>query len=365
MRSVAFPLVALLVVGLVMTTAVTSATAVTKGEVDAACADSQDAYTVYSQAKAEFDAAAHALAETEVALETAEASEARIRGLVELRQHEKDRLQESANEQAAELYMEGVSGTASALFMSSPVEAITAASFLGAANDASLDTINDLSATAADLERLGAELEVAIDDLAQMRETRQVAARSQQAAMDTALQSYEQLSDGCRELQSEYQAEQARIAAEEAARRHRQSGSGTRQTISGIVCPFTPGRTQFIDSWGYPRSGGRSHKGADMFAPWDDPVYAVASGTVVTGNYGLGGKIIWLTADNGVGYYYAHLNSHAVESGQRVDQGQLIGYNGNSGNAAGTSPHVHLQIHPSGRGGPAINPYPTVASVCF
>lgn len=354
----------LVVVGTVMT-AVSPANAVTKAEVDAACADSQNAYAIYSQAKAEFDAAAHALAETELALETAEASEARIRGLIELRQQEQERLRETANDQAAELYMEGVSGTASALFMSTPVEAITAASFLGAANDASLDTINDLTATAADLERLGAELEVAIDDLDQMSETRQVAAMNQQAALDTALQSYEELSDGCRELQSEYQAEQARIAAEEAARRHRQSGSGTRQTISGIVCPFTPGRTQFIDSWGYPRSGGRSHKGADMFAPWDDPVYAVASGTVVTGNYGLGGKIIWLTADNGVGYYYAHLNSHAVESGQRVEQGQLIGYNGNSGNAAGTSPHVHFQIHPAGRGGPAINPYPSVASVCF
>ena len=46
---------------------------------------------------------------------------------------------------------------------------------------------------------------------------------TQQTAMDAAMQSYEQLSDGCRELQSESQAEQARIAAEEAARRQRHS----------------------------------------------------------------------------------------------------------------------------------------------
>ena len=83
---------------------------------------------MYSQARAEFDAAAHALAETGLALGTAEASEARIRGLIELREHEQERLRETANEQAAELYMEGVSGTASALFMSTPVEAIAAAS---------------------------------------------------------------------------------------------------------------------------------------------------------------------------------------------------------------------------------------------
>lgn len=72
----------------------------------------------------------------------------------------------------------------------------------------------------------------------------------------------------------------------------------------------------------------------------------------------------WL-ADNSQAYYYAHLNGFAVSDGQRVQQGELIGYNGNSGNAAGTPPHVHLQIHPSGRASAPVNPYNTVAAVCF
>jgi len=49
-------------------------------------------------------------------------------------------------------------------------------------------------------------------------------------------------------------------------------------------------------------------------APWDEPVYAVASGTVSTGNSGLGGKTIWLTSNSGTAFYYAHLNGFAVSS---------------------------------------------------
>ena len=135
--------------------------------------------------------------------------------------------------------------------------------------------------------------------------------------------------------------------------------------VNGFVCPMTPGHTQFIDSWGYPRSGGRTHQGTDMMAPWDEPLFAVESGVIDTDSGGIGGNHIWLDGDSGVGYYYAHLNSFAVSNGARVAQGDVIGYNGATGNAAGGAPHVHFQLHPSGRGGSAINPYPTLAAACF
>lgn len=198
--------------------------------------------------------------------------------------------------------------------------------------------------------------------------------------MGSALSSYEQLTDECKEKQSEYEAEQARLRAEEEARKRREaearrraesggsggaSGGGSARVVNGIRCPFQPGRTQFSNTFGAPRSGGRSHRGVDMFAPWNEPVYAVESGRVSVGNRGLGGKQIFLTGNSGASYYYAHLNGFNVSDGASVNQGDLIGFNGNSGNAAGTSPHVHFQIYPNGYRGGVINPYYSVAAVCF
>ena len=119
-----------------------------------------------------------------------------------------------------------------------------------------------------------------------------------------------------------------------------------------------------MNDWGFPRSGGRTHKGTDIFAPYGAPVYATTSGVVRAKIGGLGGITIWLNGDDGNGYYYAHLSEWAdgIETGVRVSQGELVGYVGDSGNAEGTSPHTHFQIHP-GNGSP-INPYPTLKSIC-
>jgi murein DD-endopeptidase MepM/ murein hydrolase activator NlpD len=124
--------------------------------------------------------------------------------------------------------------------------------------------------------------------------------------------------------------------------------------IDAILCPMNG--SAYGDSWGAPRSGGRSHEGVDMLAPMGTPIYAVVSGSVNFRQNRLGGNAVSLIGDNGNRYYYAHLASYEGTS-RRVNQGDVIGYNGDTGNATGT-PHLHFEIHPGG--GLAVNPTPSV-----
>lgn len=167
--------------------------------------------------------------------------------------------------------------------------------------------------------------------------------------------------------------EAARLAEEqrraEAARAAQQqllqvgsAPAGPAPSIDGRTCPVgTP--NGFIDSWGFPRSGGRTHEGVDMFAPYGTPLYAAAEGFIYrVYNNPIGGLSINLIDTAGNMYYYTHMSSTAVTTGQKVSVGQVIGAVGTSGNAAGTPPHLHWQFHP-GNGEP-INPYPLAYALC-
>lgn len=148
-------------------------------------------------------------------------------------------------------------------------------------------------------------------------------------------------------------------------------GAGGR---GGLVCPVA-GHVSFIDSWGYPRSGGRRHAGQDMFADSGTPLVAIQDGVIsrvdpvnnykVGSNRGdLGGITIWLTADDGTAWYYAHMLyiEAGITVGKRVKAGEKVGAVGNTGNAATTPPHLHIQMHPGG--GEAANPYPVLKAAC-
>ncbi|MGD8322498.1 MAG: M23 family metallopeptidase [Gemmatimonadota bacterium] len=114
-----------------------------------------------------------------------------------------------------------------------------------------------------------------------------------------------------------------------------------------------------LSYWGQPRDGGRRrHEGVDIFARRGTPVLAPADGVVrriqVTR---LGGKVVWLRDPvRNASLYFAHLDSQAVEAGQRVKLGDVLGFVGNTGNARTTSPHLHFGIYRRGEG--AVNPAP-------
>jgi murein DD-endopeptidase MepM/ murein hydrolase activator NlpD len=125
----------------------------------------------------------------------------------------------------------------------------------------------------------------------------------------------------------------------------------------GMICPV-PG-SSFIDSWGAPRPQGWAHQGVDMMASTGTPIVAPVSGFVTHRGNPVGGLAFHIDGSDGRYYYGAHLSAYG-QSGN-VQAGTVIGYVGNTGDAAATAPHLHLEIH---IGGVPVNPYPYVAAVC-
>lgn len=126
---------------------------------------------------------------------------------------------------------------------------------------------------------------------------------------------------------------------------------------SGFRCPV-PGAS-FFNDWGFPRSNGRSHAGNDLFAPRGTPVHAPVSGWVDVATGTIGGHQFRLRAADGTLWFGSHMDRFN-KSGS-VAAGDVIGYVGDSGNARGSRPHLHFEVHP---GSEAVNPYPLLRSTC-
>jgi murein DD-endopeptidase MepM/ murein hydrolase activator NlpD len=131
------------------------------------------------------------------------------------------------------------------------------------------------------------------------------------------------------------------------------TGTGAIQT-----CPVA-GTTSFVDSFGWPRPGGRTHQGIDLIAAAGTPVVAVAPGNARSASSVLGGLGVVIEHDSGGDWtFYAHLSRYG--SMGRVSAGTVIGYVGSTGTT--TVNHLHFEYHPSGGG--AVNPYAALVAVC-
>ena len=165
--------------------------------------------------------------------------------------------------------------------------------------------------------------------------------------------------------------DQARTAANstaaliEALRPLQNLGMTAEETLALGMGRFpVAGLATWNDDWLDYRAGPpvHAHQGTDVFSAFDTPVRSPVEGTVRFEDAGLGGKGAFVTAPDGTYYYMAHLNSFHpdLRSGAAVKEGQVIGYNGDSGNAKGGAPHVHFEVHPGG--GAAVNPKPFLDS---
>lgn len=111
------------------------------------------------------------------------------------------------------------------------------------------------------------------------------------------------------------------------------------------------GYATYSHDWWFPRfgPGWRLHMGTDLFAVRGTPVRAPGDGVVRFSNGGLGGISTYLVQADGTYFYMAHLDGRPkdLRDGQAVRVGDVVGYVGSSGNAAGGSPHLHFEIHPA------------------
>ena len=100
------------------------------------------------------------------------------------------------------------------------------------------------------------------------------------------------------------------------------------------------------------------HNGTDIAAPQGTPILAAAGGTVTIANGtdpwgGSYGYHVKLDHGGGMETLYAHCLAIAVTAGQRVRQGEVIGYVGTTGSSTGN--HLHFEVWTNGQRVDALN----------
>ncbi len=107
-------------------------------------------------------------------------------------------------------------------------------------------------------------------------------------------------------------------------------------------------------SFGYQKpasKGGHIHSGTDIYADAGTSIVSPVAGTVTAVGYGKqSGHYIRIKGTDGIEYYFAHMQEPTRwQRGVKVQAGINVGFVGNSGNASGTSPHLHFGMKKNGR----------------
>ena len=169
------------------------------------------------------------------------------------------------------------------------------------------------------------------------------AAQHAQAAADTELK--KRIADLRREstdLAAQESGIEALISARAAQNQTAASaplpGSALSVSGAGLIWPLQgPVTSEFGPRWG------GFHPGIDIAPPFGTPIHAARNGVVIfAGGEGGYGNFVLIDHGGGLVTGYAHQSRLAVTQGQSVTQGEVIGYEGSTGDSTG--PHLHFEV---------------------
>jgi peptidoglycan hydrolase CwlO-like protein len=298
-----------------------------------------------------------------------------------------DQLRSRLDDRARYAYENGPAGDIEFILGSSSLTDLSdRVEFIGrlTQNDADLANLvqnrsNDLQATRGKLEGLLADETASLNELGDAQSALDAKFAQQKSLYDKQAALVADLNQKAAEVDDLVAKLKHKLAAEELAAAQAAASGGGLPLPSGAgpfqYCPVQ-GSHAYGDSFGEPRYAGgyHPHAGVDIFAPEGTPIVAPFDGNATQDPNGLGGNAVIVYGSQGY-VYNAHLSSYGNVGS--VSAGEVIGYVGNSGDAAGGPTHDHFEWHPnvipsnpyrSQYGytviGTAIDPFPYLNMVC-
>ena len=326
----------------------------------------------------------------EIALEKVTTDLLRTEARLERARARYDKVRERLNERAVTAYMTGPASNIDFLLDAQSVSDLTDRL---AYVDALAQSDAELSVAVANQRNLLAAAEATLADQQALALRELDRARSQKAEVAAIFDQQQALLDEQQRLESAAESTFKEKKAGYAKWLAQQQAAGG-QTMGGRVwdggdlpepynhvldaCPVDQPRG-FGDGFGAPRYAGgyHLHKGVDLVAPAGTSIRAAFDGYAYTSSNTLGGRVVFVVGQYGK-VYNAHLSAYTGNSNGRVSAGDVIGYVGDTGDAAGL-PHDHFEFHPNVMPAAgswpksyygfsviedAINPYPLLVQAC-
>jgi murein DD-endopeptidase MepM/ murein hydrolase activator NlpD len=202
-----------------------------------------------------------------------------------------------------------------------------------------------------------AELAAMQKELARLKAAAEQQRREQEAALNAAVEAKGDVAKQIEESQKAFDAQTrlvARLQAEEDARRQAPSAFGFKWPEVSFRVTQEWGPTRFVLEPPYTYRGvyyPHFHGGIDLASGCGTPILAIGTGTVKASGQPLwpwdSGYGVVISHGSGVQSWYWHLKAVVVvRPGQVVARGQVIGYEGNTGNSTGC--HLHMGINDHG-----------------